>query len=241
MRISLRSAQRCFVFALLMLILNGPDPCCGKEEGTRPKGAKPSVSGKISLVCYGEVDSGILEYLKENLAPEFRASCETSGPLPIPAGAYDAKRRQYRSTVFLEDLSGKYGRKAGYVLGITAVDLFVPTLNFVFGEADKDGAVAVISTVRLRPEFYGRPADCALYRERALKEAVHELGHVHGLPHCRNPRCVMHFSNSIDDTDFKSARFCRVCAQEIGLPQEPEGLRREPPSAGLKTSRGHLE
>lgn len=174
------------------------------------------MDGKIALVCYGEVDPEILQFLKENLPLAFHVPVGESGTQPIPAGALDKARKQYRSTLFLEDLIRRYGAKGEYVLGITAVDLFVPRLNFVFGEADLDGGMAVISTVRLRPEFYGRPRDRALYRERALKEAVHELGHAHGLWHCPDARCVMHFSNSIEDTDLKSAHFCRDCAKEIG-------------------------
>lgn len=51
-----------------------------------------------------------------------------------------------------------------------------------------------------------------LFKERLIKEALHELGHAFGLPHCDNKRCVMVFSNSIKDVDFKGAKFCEGCA-----------------------------
>ncbi len=41
------------------------------------------------------------------------------------------------------------------MLGIVDVDLYVPKLNFVFGETDVAYGVCVISLVRLRQEFYG--------------------------------------------------------------------------------------
>jgi Peptidase family M54 len=69
-------------------------------------------------------------------------------------------------------------------------------LNFVFGIAQSRGRAAVISLCRL-----GLGADPPLRRERVLKEAVHELGHTLGLNHCPDAKCVMHFSNSLADTD----------------------------------------
>jgi len=106
---------------------------------------------------------------------------------------------------------------AGKVLGVTAADLYVPHLNFVFGEAYCPGKVAVISINRLRPEFYNEPPDIRLLLSRMSKEAVHELGHTFGLNHCSNSKCVMYFSNSIVDTDAKGSVFCDRCLQNLRL------------------------
>ena len=91
---------------------------------------------------------------------------------------------------------------------VSDVDLYVPGLNFVFGEADILKGIAIISLARLREEFYGLPSNEDLFKERALKEAVHELGHLYGLRHCTDPDCVMNFSNTLYDTDRKSCKFC---------------------------------
>jgi len=95
------------------------------------------------------------------------------------------------------------------IWGIIDDDLYVPKLNFVFGEAGQ--RVAIISLTRLRNEFYNLPKDQTLFRKRVLTEGVHELGHTYGLVHCRNPHCVMFFSNSLIDTDVKGPDFCRKC------------------------------
>jgi archaemetzincin len=97
------------------------------------------------------------------------------------------------------------------VLGIAGVDLFVPKLNFVFGEAFMGGGAAIISLYRLDPMRFGQAANADLFRARAIKEALHELGHTFGLAHCRSPSCVMFFFKSLQDTDRKGSQFCPFC------------------------------
>jgi hypothetical protein len=91
-----------------------------------------------------------------------------------------------------------------------------PGLNFVFGLADPSSRCAIISLARLYPEFYGQPRNPGLFKARAVKEAVHELGHLLGLGHCPDPACVMAFSNSLGDTDRKGPGFCAPCRELLG-------------------------
>ena len=51
----------------------------------------------------------------------------------------------------------------------------------------------------------------------ALKEMIHELGRVYGLDHCSYPKCIMYFSNSISDTDRKTAEFCDICKNTLEI------------------------
>jgi archaemetzincin len=132
-------------------------------------------------------------------------------PLDHPAYAYNARRRQYLSSAILKRLRDLTLPDAERCLGIVDLDLYVPDLNFVFGQASLNGHEAVIALPRLRQSFYGLPDDEALFHQRAVKEAIHELGHTYGLRHCPDSLCVMHFSNSLHDTDVKSARFCQRC------------------------------
>ena len=97
------------------------------------------------------------------------------------------------------------------MLAVESVDLYAGNLNFVFGEADPGTGIAVVSTHRLRPEFYGEAPSPELFFSRLVKESVHESGHTFGLGHCPDPACVMHFSNSVFNTDLKGPDLCPQC------------------------------
>lgn len=137
---------------------------------------------------------------------------EVRGPGFDPAAALDARRGQYNSRSVLQMLL-KDAPDAPRVLGMAGVDLFIPVLTFVFGEAQLNGRAAVMSTFRLRSEPYGIVAPPERLFERAMKEALHELGHTHGLVHCDLADCVMRSSTYVEDIDAKPARFCAGCAR----------------------------
>ena len=105
--------------------------------------------------------------------------------------SYAPERRQHHATLLLATLLRHLPEPGGKIVGVTALDLFIPVLTFVFGQSQLDGSAAIVSTHRLYNEFYGLPANEDLLRARTLKEVVHEVGHAFGLVHCREQRCVM--------------------------------------------------
>ena len=137
-----------------------------------------------------------------------------AAPLDL-ASSFVPSRQQHHSSQVLAALLRHLPDPASKIIGIVPVDLFIPVLTFVFGEAQLDGPGALVSTCRLHAEFYGLPADEGLLVERAIKECVHELGHAFGLVHCRVYDCVMRSSTSIDEVDLKRSEFCGDCASRL--------------------------
>jgi archaemetzincin len=129
--------------------------------------------------------------------------------------AYDPSRDQYNSRRLLEMLHTLRPPEADRILGVTGLDLFIPVLTFVFGEAQLQGPASVVSYFRLDNRYYGLPEDPQLLQDRLVKEAVHELGHTFGLLHCPDTRCVMRSSTYVEQIDLKDSQFCMDCGETL--------------------------
>ena len=127
-----------------------------------------------------------------------------------PTDSFDPRRQQHSSTKILKWLLETRPRHGRKIVGITDVDLFIPILTFVYGEAQLGGEAAVVSMARLVPDNAFRP-EPLLLKARVLKESIHELGHTFGLLHCPRPECVMARSVNLVQVDAKDAALCRDC------------------------------
>ena len=165
----------------------------------------------IQLLPFGEFDQALLTDLSADLARELSVPSEILAERLDPARAYNREREQYSSTQILGMMSAHVTMEAWRLLGITSLDLYIPVLTFVFGEAQLNGPCAVVSAHRLRQEVYGLPPAPQLLRERLLKESLHELGHTFGLVHCDEQSCVMASSHSVERIDLKTSHFCVRC------------------------------
>ncbi len=183
----------------------------------------------LSLASVGSVDQNVLEAVGLSVQTTFRLEIRRLEPLPDPVYAWHEGRDQYDSGSILLQLSKNVPADAHRLLAVTERDLFIPILSFVFGHAQFKGAVALISLARLRQEFYMLPSDPPLLYARAVKEAIHEVGHTMGLVHCSDRICPMSLSTNVRQVDIKSGRFCESCA--VLVRESANMLSRQQPSS----------
>src|SRR5262245_21136670 len=174
------------------------------------KGPASTSKPTIALAIIGDAPRDVIAELTPILRETFGAAVVAAPRLALPASSWNESRRQYLSTKLLDALASAKRPEWERLLGIADVDLYVPDLNFVFGEADSRRGVAVFSLARLRAG-----ADEALFLRRGATEAIHELGHTYGLSHCDKPTCVMWFSNTLAESDRKRTKFCPEHAREL--------------------------
>lgn len=171
----------------------------------------------IRLVPLVPVQEEIVHRLTAPLCDVFHTTITVESPIRgVVDAAYDYSRGQYNSTLLIKELLRRFNGQSK-ILGITSVDLFVPVLTYVFGEAQLGGVAGVMSTFRLDDTIYGLPPDNVKFFERSIKESLHELGHTFGLLHCKNFDCAMHSSTTVDDIDIKRAMLCEDCLRKIGI------------------------
>jgi archaemetzincin len=175
----------------------------------------------IILVLLSDINSHLVYALKSGLATTFNRQVEIRYKISNLDSAFDPVRNQYISPRLLSRLKRIKRETGDRVLGVVDVDLYSPGYDFVYGEADVISGVATLSVyrlisdeqdIRLRVNF-----DFRVLEERAVREAIHELGHLYGLGHCRNPRCVMRTCTCLDEVDQAGNELCPSCDSKLKL------------------------
>lgn len=179
----------------------------------------------VWLLPVGKVDSSLLGELCSGISTHLKVRCRPSEIELDPILAYHAERQQFHSSEILRVMQGIARPEDCHVLGVTSVDLYIPILKYVFGEAQLGGPCAVVSFHRLRQEFYGLDADEALLRTRLLKECVHELGHTLDLRHCQDYRCAMASAHAVEWIDLRETALCQSCQAQVDSRRSPGKLR----------------
>lgn len=169
----------------------------------------------VYLLAIGSVPPQVLGWVEATITEWCPWPVKRLDLLPFPENSYDVQRGQYKSVEIMKAVASRTPADAVRILGVTEADLAIPTLTFVFGQAQLDGRVAVVSLARLRQDFYGLSADESLLRERLVKEVLHELGHTFGLTHCAESKCVMSLATHIGLVDSKEQRYCGRCGEHL--------------------------
>ena len=169
----------------------------------------------VHLLPVGKVDASLLEDLRVSIPRSLHVACQILPTALDPAPVYHAERQQYHSSEILQRMQALVRPQDWRLLAIADLDLYIPILKYVFGEAQIGGPCAVVSAYRLRQEFYGLDPDAALLSQRLLKESIHELGHTLDLRHCQDYRCVMASSHAVEWIDLRESTLCTSCQSQV--------------------------
>lgn len=192
----------------------------------------------IAIASAGTVDDDAVAMVESSLRDVIGVDTARVAPLPDIAYARDEARNQYSSTLVLRQAQKHRPPDAARMIILTERDIFIPMLSFVFGQAQLDGPLAVLSFARLRQEFYGLPPNHALFLVRVRKETLHEIGHTLGLTHCADTRCTMSLSTSIQQLDAKGSGFCENCTALV-REKIPPARRAAVPEVSLEEALGN--
>jgi len=172
---------------------------------------------KIVLISFGRFELGFFQRLAAAIQSELGIPVETAIDYSDLNNFYDPARRQYDGNKLIKYIHAEYNNDAIKTIGLFRVDLFIPILTYIFGQAIFKGNVGVVSLFRLKNELYGLKRNDNLLFERFLKEIIHELGHTFGLTHCVSPVCVMRSSTYIENVDEKTSHFCAKCREKLAI------------------------
>ena len=174
----------------------------------------------ITLVSVGYFEKDMLETIAEAVKHEFHSQVNLREGHVDLSEFYDQARRQYNGNGLLKMVDNMTFPDSQKTLGLFNVDLFIPILTFIFGQAFLNGRTGIASLYRLSNERYGMTGDNRFLLDRCKKEVIHELGHTFGLIHCHNPTCVMRSSTYVEDIDQKDQHFCINCRAQLEMQPE---------------------
>ena len=175
------------------------------------------MSAPIVLMPVGQMDDEILQLVSGPIEQVFARPIQIGTPLPVPKYAFNPTREQYHSAAILKRVEQSRSDDWSAAVGVTDLDLFVPEVPFVFGEADRSTRSAIISLHRMRSTLGSAPSRQDVLRRRFVSELIHQMGLIKGLAHCPNNRCVMFQSTSVQDTDKRGIQFCANCRKRLVL------------------------
>ena len=160
------------------------------------------------------------------------------GDIPETARRMRHDEEQVLSTWIMHDiLKPQRPDDAVAVIGLVTCDLWPGDLNWVFGQASLRDRVGVWSLHR-NGDPHESEAAYRLCLRRTLKTAVHETGHMLGIPHCSAYECCMNGSRSREESDRQPLEFCPECQPKIWWTCGTDAIKRCQALAAFATKNG---
>jgi archaemetzincin len=169
------------------------------------------------LTSFGAVDPADLAVAESDLRATFQRPVRRLAAQTPPPEAWLTERAQWDAERLLAALDALPLRPGEKAVALVDADGARTDLTFVFGLAVPQGRCAVVFLPRLRD------GDAAAVHRRLRTELRHEVGHLYGLPHCDDPRCVMAYSTTVGEVDAKGEDFCARCLKRLAVLRRPRG------------------
>ncbi len=171
----------------------------------------------INLISLGQFEVDFVQKIAGAVSHDYNYKVAIrEGHLDL-ADFFDPTRRQYNANELLKMVDALFGDSGVKSFGLFSVDLFIPILTYIFGQAFLGGRTGIASTFRLSNDRYGLANKKETLLERTIKEVNHELGHTFGLVHCHVPGCVMNSSTYVEDIDQKGTGLCHTCKTQLQI------------------------
>ena len=181
-------------------------------------GDKSDMNEKLYVVPLDEGTRKYAGWLLNELCRRFTLKPQSGIVSRLPDEAFNAKQNQYYPTPILSKLEMLKGSEFELILATTEEDLYIPSKNYVMGQANSASRTAIVSTFRIKPEFYGLPENEELLKSRMVNIASHEVGHMLGLKNCKNSDCQMFPVETVSDLDNRPESFCAECVLNLTIP-----------------------
>ena len=174
--------------------------------------AKPPL--KIGVLYYTNIDANLKKELLQNITATYLCTVtEINGIATLPQAAFYKPRNRYRASVLLDSIDSYKGFDK--IIGITSKDISTTKNNIydwgIMGLANSPGSSCIISTFRIKT------SNKVLFNDRFIKVALHELGHMMGLPHCTfSNTCFMEAAEgTIKSVDRETRYLCSNCKKLV--------------------------
>lgn len=185
---------------------------------------------RVGIQPFGNISQTQVDSVKASIERMYDFEVVILERKKLPQMAYTTIRYpRYRADSLVEWLSQRVPDSVDLVIGLTDKDISVtkykdaaktrikePVWQYrdfgIFGLGRVGGDACVVSSYRL----WSKGANTKQFYKRLTRIACHEVGHVLGLKHCPESKCLMNDANeSITTIDKSTGVLCQKCWKKI--------------------------
>lgn len=168
---------------------------------------------ELLFVPLGDVDKGIVDRIAIATSDAFNLPYKIAERLPLPEYAEIQGSNQYNIDALLNSIAFMKAADNVHTLAVTNADVTANGYGFLFAKNVRPQHYSVMSVCRLASQASVDGIVDSTLEERSEKMAIHQIVHTFGYEDCQNWNCVMMYSNSVLELDYKTTDFCPKCKE----------------------------